>query len=229
MHPLERVLSMTVSGEEIVYTVRRSSRAKRVRVTVGAHTGVEVVLPARAPERAAAAAINELRPWIERRLGEAHAALQLIAGRAGTVPYLGVQLALVPQPGRRRVHRDGERLLVPDECKPALERFYRRAARQEIGLRLDRASTQAGLRYEGLSIRSQRTRWASCSPAGQMSFNWRLLLAPEQVLDYVVWHEVCHLEILDHSPRFWSLLQRHWPGWREDRDWLRRNGATLVL
>ena len=62
-----------------------------------------------------------------------------------------------------------------------------------------------------------------------MSFNWRLLLAPERVLDYVVWHEVCHLDILDHSPRFWALLERRWPGYREDRDWLRRHGATLVL
>ena len=81
----------------------------------------------------------------------------------------------------------------------------------------------------GLSIRAQRTRWASCSARGRMSFNWRLLLAPERVLDYVVWHEVCHLEILDHSPRFWALLERHWPGYREDRDVAAtRNGATLV-
>jgi predicted metal-dependent hydrolase len=62
-----------------------------------------------------------------------------------------------------------------------------------------------------------------------MSFNWRLLLAPEPVLDYVVWHEVCHLQVLDHSPRFWRLLGRHWPEYRRDREWLRRNGATLVL
>jgi predicted metal-dependent hydrolase len=62
-----------------------------------------------------------------------------------------------------------------------------------------------------------------------MSFNWRLLLAPEQVLDYVVWHEVCHLEVADHSRRFWALLERRWPTWRAERDWLRRHGATLVL
>ena len=62
-----------------------------------------------------------------------------------------------------------------------------------------------------------------------MIFNWRLLLAPERVLDYVVWHEVCHLELLDHSPRFWALVERRWPDYRADRDWLRRNGASLVL
>jgi predicted metal-dependent hydrolase len=215
---------------DISYTVRRSARARRVRVNVHAHTGVEVVLPARAPERAAAAAVSELRPWIERRLGDAQEVLARIAARAGTVPYLSGSLELVPQAGRTRAHRSGERLLVPaGDARPAVERFYRRAARVEIAPRLDRATALAGSSYSGLSIRAQRTRWASCSASGRMSFNWRLLLAPERVLEYVVWHEVCHLEVLDHSPRFWALVQQRWPTWREDRDWLSRNGATLAL
>jgi predicted metal-dependent hydrolase len=227
--PMAELREHRPSGE-IAYTVRRSTRARRVRVNVHAHTGVEVVLPQRAPERAAAAAVSELRPWIERRLREARAARASIAARAGTVPYLGVALELVPQAGRTRVHRAGGRLLVPaGDFRPAVERFYRRAARTEITQRLDRATARGGHAYSGLDIRGQRTRWASCSPAGRMSFNWRLLLAPERVLEYVVWHEVCHLEILDHSPRFWSLLARHWPGYREDRAWLSRHGATLVL
>jgi predicted metal-dependent hydrolase len=218
------------SAPEIPYTIRRSARARRVRVNVHAHTGVEVVLPTRAPDRAAAAAVSELRPWIERRLDEARDVLARLAERAGTVPYLGATLELVPQAGRTRVYRAGDRLLVPDgDARPALERFYRRAARAEIAPRLDRATGLAGSTYSALDIRAQRTRWASCSSSGRMSFNWRLLLAPERVLEYVVWHEVCHLEILDHSPRFWALLADRWPGYHEDRDWLRRHGATLVL
>jgi len=146
------------------------------------------------------------------------------------LPYLDTTLRLVAESGRTRVHRRDERLYVPTtDPRPAVERFYRRAARAEIAARLDRATTLAGVRYRDLSIRGQRTRWASCSSSGHMSFNWRLLLAPESVLDYVVWHEVCHLEILDHSRRFWALVERRWPRYREDRDWLRRNGATLVL
>jgi predicted metal-dependent hydrolase len=218
------------SVTDIPYTIRRSARARRVRVNVHAHTGVEVVLPARAPERAAAAAVSELLPWIQRRLDEARDVRARIAARGGTVPYLSTPLELVPQAGRTRAHRVGERLLVPaGDARPAIERFYRRAARAEIAPRLDRATALAGTGYAGLSIRAQRTRWASCSADGRMSFNWRLLLAPERVLEYVVWHEVCHLEILDHSPGFWALVERRWPSWREDRDWLSRHGATLVL
>jgi predicted metal-dependent hydrolase len=218
------------AAREIPYTVRRSARARRVRVNVHAHTGVEVVLPARAPERAAAAAVSELRPWIERRLRELQRTLALLATRAGTLPYLDETLELTAQPGRSRAHRDGRRLLVPaGDARAAIERFYRRAARAEIAARLDRATALAGSSYAGLDIRAQRTRWASCSSSGRMSFNWRLLLAPERVLEYVVWHEVSHLEILDHSPRFWALVERRWPSYREERRWLREHGATLVL
>ncbi|HEY2631893.1 MAG TPA: SprT family zinc-dependent metalloprotease [Solirubrobacteraceae bacterium] len=214
----------------IEYTVRRSSRARRVRVNVRAHTQVEVVLPSRAPERAAAAAVRELAPWIEKRLSEGRRTLAHVAERAGSVPYLGVPLLLVSQPGRTRAHRKGDTLLVPEgDHRPAVERLYRRLARQEVAARLDAAVTQIGASYDGLSIRAQSTRWASCSSSGAMSFNWRLLLAPAPVLDYVVWHEVCHLEVRDHSPRFWALVESRYPGWHTQRDWLRRYGATLVL
>ena len=217
-------------AEEISYSVRRSTRAKRVRVHVTTEAAVEVVLPERAPQRAAAVAISELRPWIERRLAEARSALTRMPVHDGTLPYLDARLRLVEQHGRRRVHRDGSQLLVPArDARPAIERFYRRAARAEVATRLDRASAIAGTPYRDLTIRSQRTRWASCSSNGRMSFNWRLMLAPERVLDYVVWHEVCHLDVPNHSPRFWALLERRWPSWRSERDWLRRLGPTLVL
>jgi NAD(P)-dependent dehydrogenase (short-subunit alcohol dehydrogenase family) len=94
---------------------------------------------------------------------------------------------------------------------------------------VDEAVDALGVDYASVRIANQRTRWGSCSTTGAMSFNWRLLLAPEDVLDYVVWHEACHLAVLDHSPRFWALVERHLPGYREPRAWLRRHGATLVL
>jgi predicted metal-dependent hydrolase len=218
--------------EPIAYRIRRSTRVRRVRVAVDLDRGVEVVLPMRTPERAAAAAVDELRPWIERRLEEVAALRGRLAERVGWVPYLDERLALVEQDGRTRVHRRGQQLLVPagdEDRRRGLELWYRRVAREEVAKRLDRATAAAGLGYKGLSIRGQRTRWASCAADGSMSFNWRLLLAPERVLEYVVWHEVCHLEVADHSPRFWALVERRCPDWREPAAWLRENGRDLVL
>jgi predicted metal-dependent hydrolase len=217
--------------DEISYRIRRSERARRVRVTVAPDRGVEVVLPRRASERAAAAAVRELRPWIERRMREVVRAQAAVAARGDSVPYLGGVLELAPEPGRTRVHRRGDVLFTPTGADrvPALERWYRRAAAAEVEPRLDAACAWAGTTYERLTIRGQKTRWASCSRSGTMSFNWRLLLGPAPVLDYVVWHEVCHLEIMDHSPRFWSLLASRCPDYKAQSAWLRRYGATLVL
>jgi predicted metal-dependent hydrolase len=216
--------------DDLEYSVRHSSRARRVLVTVDAREGVEVVLPKRAAEREAAAAVAELRPWIEKRLREAAAVRDALSARGASVPFLGRTLALIHQDARTRVHRRGDALLVPaGDHRPALERWFRRAAREEIGMRLDRATAETGRSYSGLTIRGQRTRWASCSAEGKMSFNWRLVLAPEEVVDYVVWHEVCHLDVHDHSQRFWKLLGSRWPDYRAHAAWLRRHGATLVL
>ncbi|HEY7077149.1 MAG TPA: YgjP-like metallopeptidase domain-containing protein, partial [Solirubrobacteraceae bacterium] len=163
----------------IPYEVRRSPRARRVRVTVDGAGAVEVVLPPRAAERRAAEAVRELRPWIERRRRAAARVAAEVAREPGTVPYLGESLLLAPEPGRTRVHRRGHQLLVPaDGAHEALERWYRRQAREEIAPRLDAACARAGARYRGLAIRAQKTRWGSCSSSGAMSFNWRLLLAP---------------------------------------------------
>ena len=109
----------------------------------------------------------------------------------------------------------------------ALEAWYRRQAREEVASRLDAAVARAG-------TATRRSRSAASAPAGRaapqsgaMSFNWRLLLAPEEILDYVVEHEVAHLEVHDHSQRFWALLAARCPAWREHEAWLRRHGHAL--
>jgi predicted metal-dependent hydrolase len=221
-----------LTQDPVAYAVRRAPRAKRVRVAVEADGSVVVLLPPRAAEREAAAAVRELRPWIERRVREAGARSRRMARPPGVVPFLGAELRLVGEAGRTRVHRRGDALLVgtdPALQAEQLERWYRRAARAEIAPRLEAAGAALGRSHTALTIRNQRTRWGSCSAAGAMSFNWRLLLAPEAVLDYVVWHESCHLIHLDHSPRFWGLLAEHRPGYREPQRWLRANGAALTI
>jgi hypothetical protein len=225
---------------ELSYSVRRSDRARRARIVVDPR-GVEVVVPKRMALRHVAPFVEEKRPWIERtlrRYREAEAAgprVRLEDG--GEVPYLGEQLALSvrTEPGRVRPHvaRRGDSLHVAlpagGDLRDAVERWYRRRARQEVAVRLDAACARSGSAYTALTIRGQRTRWASCSSSGAMSFNWRLLLAPPAILEYVVEHEVAHLDVLDHSPRFWDLLASRCSGYREHERWLRVHGPGLRL
>ena len=226
----------------IPYRIRRSDRARRARILVSAD-GVEVVVPRRLPLREVEPFVEEKRRWIERTLRHMREAeaerppARLEDG--GEVPLLGERLTLRVrvEPGRVRPHvkRRGDELQVrvaePGEpaVRDALERWYRRLAREEIGPRLDAATARTGTPYTTLQIRGQRTRWASCSSTGAMSFNWRLLLAPPEILDYVVEHEVAHLEIHDHSSRYWELLATRCPDYEQHERWLRRNGQTLHL
>ena len=227
---------------EIDYRVRRSERARHARVVVSPEGQVEVVLPRRMALRHAEPLVAEKRRWIERtlrRFEAARAAAPVRLEDRGIVPYLGQELTLRVRvdPGRSRAHvtRRGEALEVsvatagPQPLRDALERWYRREARAEVEPRLDAATRRAGRSYRALSIRAQRTRWASCSSSGAMSFNWRLLLAPLPILDYVVEHEVAHLEVPDHSARFWALVERRCPDYRDHERWLRRHGASLRL
>jgi predicted metal-dependent hydrolase len=155
----------------------------------------------------------------------------------GEVPYLGERLRLRVrvEPRRTRAHvaRRGRELRVRlprgGSLIDALEAWYRRRARVEVAERLDAATARAGVAYTRLQIRGQRSRWASCSSTGAMSFNWRLLLGPGEILDYVVEHEVAHLSVHDHSQRFWSLLAARCPEWRERERWLRHHGHALRL
>jgi predicted metal-dependent hydrolase len=224
----------------VPYRIRRSDRARHARILVGGE-GVEVVVPRRFPMREVEPFVQEKRPWIERtlrRMRESEAELppaRLEDG--GELPYLGERLPLRVRvdPGRRRPHvaRRGDLVVAAlarrAGVRDAIERWYRRQARPEVEVRLDAAAARAGLRYTSLQIRGQRTRWASCSSSGAMSFNWRLLLAPAEILEYVVDHEVAHLEVHDHSDRFWSLLASRRPDWRDHERWLRRHGHALRL
>lgn len=216
---------------DIPYRLRRSDRARRLRVSVERDGDLQVVIPRRMGQAAVDAALVELRPWIDKRLQAVAAQRARVLARGDTLPYLDEQLRLVAQAGRERVTRHAQTLLVPagDSAQAALENWYRRMARREIEPRLDLACARTGLTYTRLTIRDQRTRWGSCSRGGALSFNWRLLLAPAAVLDYVVWHEVCHLAVMDHSPRFWAMVARHCPEHRAHAAWLRENAATLVL
>lgn len=104
----------------------------------------------------------------------------------------------------------------------------RRAVRELVGMLIEEEAPALGVRPERIQIRDQRSRWGSCSTRGTLSFNWRLVLAPLDVLDYVVVHELCHLREPNHSRRFWKLVEARRPGWHVQRDWLHEHGPELL-
>jgi hypothetical protein len=104
----------------------------------------------------------------------------------------------------------------------------RREARARITLIAQSEARALGVEYERITLRDQRTRWGSCSSSGALSFNWRLVLAPHDVLDYVVVHEVCHLVEHHHGPAFWKLLERRRPAYRESKRWLDEYGWEIL-
>jgi predicted metal-dependent hydrolase len=104
----------------------------------------------------------------------------------------------------------------------------RREARARIELIAQSEAMALGVRYSRIIVRNQRSRWGSCSSRGELSFNWRLVLAPHDVLDYVVVHEVCHLVEHHHGTAFWKLVARRRRGYRDPKEWLDRNGWELL-
>ena len=123
---------------------------------------------------------------------------------------------------RAQVPRLGLERLAVSESEARL------AARELTAALAAEEAERLGVTYRRIRIGGQRTLWGSCSTRGTLSFNWRLVLAPLEVLDYVVVHELCHLRVADHSRSFWALVERHRPPWRDQRDWLRKHGPELL-
>lgn len=120
-----------------------------------------------------------------------------------------------------------QREKTPSEKR--LEAIYRKAAREYFPKRVSHYARMLGVTYGKISIRDQKTRWGSCSSEGNLSFNRRLILAPPDVLDYVVIHELCHRKEMNHSKEFWALVESLMPEYKERRKWLRENGNNLTL
>ncbi len=206
--------------------LRRSSRARRVSLRVSRLDGaVTLTLPARASLRAAMAFLTERRGWIA----------EAVAGLDPPVPVtLG---ALIPLEGRllrltaaavRSARVEGETLLVP-AARPAAAAlaFLRLAARTRLADRVALHAATLGRPVGSLTLRDTRSRWGSCTATGDLMFNWRLIMAPPRVLDYVAAHEVAHLVQMNHSPAFWAEVARLCPAHAENRRWLKTEGAAL--
>lgn len=113
--------------------------------------------------------------------------------------------------------------------REALQKRYREAAKEYIPKRVEFYKQFVSGDYSRITIRDQKTRWGSCSASGTLSFSWRLMLAPPAILDYVVVHELCHFEHMNHSREFWQAVENILPDYKQRRDWLKEHGAELML
>ncbi|MCL1047515.1 M48 family metallopeptidase [Shewanella electrodiphila] len=124
---------------------------------------------------------------------------------------------------------------LPDGAKrsnlvrDAVIRWYKLNALRKIKEKVRRYSKVMGLEPKSVDIKTFKSRWGSCSPKGELDFNWIIVMAPNRVVDYVVIHELCHLKLLDHSPKFWKEVERVMPDYAEHKEWLKVNSGRLVV
>lgn len=214
-------------AETIEIRVRRSNRAQRASLRVGPGRPPEIVLPAGAAVETADRLLVRHEGWLRRKLLWS----QSVEAEAEAIGLL--------DPGL--IWLEGEAHAVSafgslSEAGPeALEAWYRERARAVLTEATERISTSlaaGGLinsRPGRITIRDPRSRWGSCSARGNLSYSWRLVMMPPEVLEYVVCHEICHLQVHDHSPRFWRLVSAARPSWPEEAAWLRRYGPLIAL
>ncbi len=225
------------------YSVRVSLRARHVRLVMRLDRGLEVVVPRGFRQRHIPELVESKREWIERASARMEARRQrLDADPPGlpdrvVLPALGEEWAVEYRRGSAAAgavaRESAGRLVVTgdaddfDACRQALCRWLVRRARRTLLPRLAVVSYEHQLSYARASVRQQRTRWGSCSRKKTISLNARLLLLPAEVVDYVLVHELCHTLEMNHSPRFWALVESHDPEYRVHKKLLRTEGKAI--
>jgi predicted metal-dependent hydrolase len=212
--------------------VRVSPRARRIAVRIDESAdAIELVVPRGVPLKSGLRFLDQQRGWLRSRLAEQPPRIPFVDG--AEIPVMGLPHRvrhLGPCWRGGAAIADGAILVGGDA--PHVARRVRdllvALARRELATRSRRLAAAVERRVTRVTVRDTKTRWGSCAASGALAFSWRLVLAPEPVLDYVVAHEVAHLVHLNHGIRFWRLVERLAPGSARQRDWLHRNRARLL-
>lgn len=232
---------------DVTCVLRRSSRAKRLRLQIGDDLKLTLVVPKRMPKFMINRFVSSHRGWIDKQI------VKIKAKHADHPPhqykdgeifyYFGEKVVLRVSPHklkRPKVKVAGDELrvylykeisrdrAVPD-IKKAVENFYKLKANEVVHDRLQHFNEHYGFRYNRVTLRNQKSRWGSCSKLKNLNFNWRLIMAPIEVIDYVIVHELCHLKQMNHSQKFWNLVSQTIPNHKEVRKWLRKNHYLLTV
>ena len=230
-------LSIDVTFDQAVYPVRVRRHRRARRYTLRIHSATREVLltmPPRGSLKEARDFAQKQGAWIAARLGRLPQPAPFADG--ARLPLRGVYHRVVHRPGARGtvwIERDaaGEDLLCVAGQEPHVARriadFLKREAKRDLETASRRAAAELGVKIKRVSIRDQSSRWGSCSTTGVLSYSWRLILAPSFVLDYLAAHEVAHLVEMNHSRRFWRLVDRICPHVARAKAWLDAHGADL--
>lgn len=225
-----RAQTLDLGGRPVPVTVRRSAKARRLILRVAFDTGdVVVTIPEGTPFEHGLVMARSRADWILERLDRLLP--QVAFDDGATVPVLDVPHGIVHDPARPRGvrQRDGTLLVGGPSANVAetVHRWLRAEVRRQVTRRAVLKAERLGVTVTGIAVRDTRTRWGSCSARGALSFSWRLILAPEFVLDYVVAHEVAHLCERGHGRAFWRTAESLTDRLDAARAWLSRNGHTL--
>jgi predicted metal-dependent hydrolase len=195
---------ITLYDRKFLYTLRRSSRARRLRLTVYADGSVVLTSPIGLAENIAEKFVASKGQWLISKL-------KFFSQKRSRDDQSGGQPAS-PLP----------RLTRRDYLK------YKEQARELVLQKIAKLNRLYGHSYNKISIRNQKTCWGSCSRKGNLNFNYKILFLPERAQDYIIAHELCHLKEFNHSPRFWELVARTSPDYLEIRRELKRSGLRGV-
>ncbi len=214
------------------YALVRSRRRRTLCLQISPAGDVRLLVPTSTSQRDIDAFLDAKADWIKRtlsRLDQAPKAPPFATGLPLTYLDLVLHLQVDYRPGAATVKRDGLTLAVvaanEDRARAALEAWYREAARHQGVARIIHFAPLVGRAPQHIRIAGQKTRWGSCSARGTISLNWRLMLVPAPLFDYVVAHELCHLIHAHHGPRFWRELERIMPDYEQRRKELHKRGA----
>lgn len=222
--------SIELEGRLLPIVIRKHKRARRMIIRYQPlNFSLSLTLPRYVSVRQGLSFIEEKRNWIARELAAHQVRIAFTHG--SEIPVLGTTYTLVHVGGRGVVTRDGNTICVPGEAvfMPRRVRdWLKQEAREQISMLAGHKAGLIGREIKKIGLRDTISRWGSCNHKGHLSFSWRLILAPREVLDYVVAHEVAHLVYLNHSPAFWKVVARLCPDYHKHQHWLKCHGAGLL-
>lgn len=226
------MLHLLIDGEALPVTLRENPRARRMVLRFDkSGEGLIVTMPRRVSKERALEFARSHSDWVREKMRERPP--RVVFAHGTRLPYLGSEILIEHVPGKRMAGRLEDGVLLMGGAREHLARRTRDWLKSQAREKLTAASldyaARMGVRYSRLTLRDTQSRWGSCSPDGALSFSWRLIFTPAHVLEYVAAHEVAHLRELNHGPRFWALVEKHFPGHQAARDWLKQEGAHVHL